>query len=115
MAVIPLVSETKMADVGKLISLGNLLARKVTGFVLPTTSATFILSRAFGADCRTRIAHIYSHLRKTHSLSHFHLQRQHTLTLLHINFQRKHSLSLSLSLSSLSLSLSPVSNTTQYA
>ena len=30
MAVIPLVPETKMMDVGKLISLGNLLARKVT-------------------------------------------------------------------------------------
>ena len=30
MAVIPLVPETKMVDVGKLISLGNLLVRKVT-------------------------------------------------------------------------------------
>ena len=30
MAVIPLVSETKMVDVDKLISLGNLLDRKVT-------------------------------------------------------------------------------------
>ena len=30
MAVIPLVPETNMADVGKLISLENLLVRKVT-------------------------------------------------------------------------------------
>ena len=30
MAVIPLVSETKMVDVGELISLENLLVRKVT-------------------------------------------------------------------------------------
>ena len=30
MAVMPLVPETKMADAGKLISLGNLLVRKVT-------------------------------------------------------------------------------------
>ena len=69
MAVIPLVSETKMADVGKLISLGNLLVRKVTWLVLTTTSATLILSRAFGADCMTRIANIYSHLPRTHSLT----------------------------------------------
>ena len=68
MAVIPLVSETKMADVGKLISLGNLLVRKVTWLVLTTTSAALILSRAFGADCRTRIAYIYSRLQRTHSL-----------------------------------------------
>ena len=33
MDVMPLVPETKMADVGKLISLGNLLVRKVTLFV----------------------------------------------------------------------------------
>ena len=36
----PLVPETKIADVGKLISLGNLLARKTTCIVLTTTSAT---------------------------------------------------------------------------
>ena len=53
---LPLVPETKMADVCKLVSLGNLLARKV----LTTTSATLILSRAFGADCVTWIAYIYS-------------------------------------------------------
>ena len=47
MSVIPLVPEAKMADIGKLISLGNLLVRKVTWFVLTTTSAALILSRAF--------------------------------------------------------------------
>ena len=35
---LPLVSETKMVDVGKLISLRNLLVRKVTWFMLTTTS-----------------------------------------------------------------------------
>ena len=30
MAVIPLIPETKMAEVGKLISLGNLLVRKIS-------------------------------------------------------------------------------------
>ena len=58
MAVMPLVSETKMADVGKLISLGNLLARKFTWLVLTTTSTTLIWSRTFGADCMTRITYI---------------------------------------------------------
>ena len=40
MAVMPLVTETKMADVGRLISLGNLLVRKVILFVFTTMSAT---------------------------------------------------------------------------
>ena len=125
MAVIPLVPETKMADVSKLISLRNLLVRKVTWFVLTTTSATLILSRAFEANCMTRIAFIYFRLPRTHSL-HFDLQSQHplshsftfslpetrhTLSLLHFNFLRKHSLILSILTSrdgtlSLSLSLS---------
>ena len=110
MAVIPLVPET---NVGKLISLGNLLVRKVMWLMLTTRSANLILSRVFGADCTTRIAYIYLRLTETHSLSHFHLQRQHTLTLfhddlqrqlaqtlslLHFDFQRQLSLSLSLSL-----------------
>ena len=82
----PLVPETKMTDVGKLISFGNLLVRKVTWLLLTTTSATLILSRAFGAGCMTRIAYIYSRLPNTHSL-HFDLQSQHT-----------HSLSLTFSL-----------------
>ena len=47
MAVMPLVSETKMADVGKLISLGNLLARKTMWLVYTTTPATSILSLVF--------------------------------------------------------------------
>ena len=86
MAVMPLVPETKMADVGKLISLGNLLVRKVTLFVLTTTSATSILSCEFGADCMTRISYIYSRLLRTHSF-HFDSQRQHTL--LHCDLQRQ--------------------------
>ena len=53
-------------------------------------------SRAFGADCMTRIVYIYSRLPRTHSLSHFHFQRQHTLTF-SISTQRQHTLSLSLS------------------
>ena len=57
-----LILETKMADVGKPISLGNLLVRKTTWLVLTTTSATLILSRVFGADCMTRIVYIYSRL-----------------------------------------------------
>ena len=81
-----LVPETKMADVGKLISLGNLLARKTTWLVLTTTSATLILSSDFGADCMTRIAHIYSRLSRTHSF-HFDSQRQHAL--LHCDLQRQ--------------------------
>ena len=60
MAVMSLVPETKMADVGKLISLGNLLVRKFTWLVLTTTPETFIWSRAFGVDHTTRIAYIYS-------------------------------------------------------
>ena len=66
MVVRPLVPETKIADVGKLISLENLLVRKVTWLVLTTTSATLILSRDFGADCITRIAYIYSRLSRIH-------------------------------------------------
>ena len=45
MDVMPLVPETKMADVSILISLGNLLARRTSWLVLTTTSATSILSR----------------------------------------------------------------------
>ena len=58
MAVMPLVPETKTADVGKLISLRKLIVWKATWLVLTTTSATLILSRTFGADCMTRIADI---------------------------------------------------------
>ena len=68
-AVMPLVPEAKMADVGKLISLGNLLVRKITWLVLTTTSETLILSHAIRADCMTRIAYIYSRLPRTHSLT----------------------------------------------
>ena len=47
MAVIPFVPETKTVDVGKLISLENLLVRKVTWLLLTTTFAPLTLSRAF--------------------------------------------------------------------
>ena len=67
MAVMPLVPVTKMVNVGKLIRLGNLLVRKVTWLVFTTSSATLISSRAFGADCMTRIAYIYSRLPRTHT------------------------------------------------
>ena len=80
MAVMPLVPETKMADVGKLISPGNLLTRKTTWVVLTTTSATSILSRVFGAYCMTKIS--INILIFQHSFS------------FHYNFQREHSHSL---------------------
>ena len=66
MAVIPLVPETKMRDVAKLTSLENLLIRKITWFLLTSTSAALILSRAFGAEHMIRIAYIYSRLPRTH-------------------------------------------------
>ena len=65
----PLVPETKMADVDKLICFENLLVRIITWFVPPTTSVTLILSRAFGADHMSRISDIYSRLTITHSLT----------------------------------------------
>ena len=43
----PLISETKMADVGKLISLANQLTRKTTWLMLTTPAATSILSCVF--------------------------------------------------------------------
>ena len=57
MAVMPLVPETKMAGVGKLISLGQ---EKNTWLVLTTTSTTSILSRVFVTYCMTRIVNKYS-------------------------------------------------------
>ena len=50
----PLVPKTKMADVGKLISLWKLLVRKDTWLMLTTTSATFVSrfwSRLHDKDC----------------------------------------------------------------
>ena len=88
MVVIPLVPETKMANVSKLISLGNLLVRKVTWFVLTTTSPSLILSRAFGPDRMTRIAYIYSRLPRTHSFTFSLAETAHSLSLLHFDFQK---------------------------
>ena len=60
-----------MVDVSKLISFGNLLVRKVTWFMLSTTSAHLSLcprkiNGVFGADHITRIS---SRLTITHSLT----------------------------------------------
>ena len=86
MDVMPLVPETKMADVSILISPRNLFARKTTWLVLKTTFATSIFSRVFGAYSMTRIFYKYRHLSTPLSffshfhLSYFHLQDQHTLS-----------------------------------
>ena len=74
-----LIPETKMVDVGKLISLENLSVRKITRFVLTTTSAPLILFHAFGANHMTRVSHIYSRLAVT--LSHLLTSRDSTLSL----------------------------------
>ena len=74
----PLIPETKMADVGKLISVGNLLAWKNMWLVLTTTSVTSILSRIFGANYMTRIVYKYSHL-PTLILFHIFTYRVNTL------------------------------------
>ena len=55
--------------VSKLISPRNLLVRKVTRFVVTTTSANLILSNEFGAYRMTRIVYIYSRLPRTLSLT----------------------------------------------
>ena len=111
MAGMPLVPETKMADVGKLISVRNLVVKKVTWLVLTTTFATLILSRDFGADCVTRIAYIYSCFSRTHSF-HFDSQRQHTL--LHRDSQRQLTLSFLTSRdNTLSLSLLHLTSSSQ--
>ena len=91
MAVIPLVPKTNMVDVGKLISLGNLLVKKVhvrcaLNYVRDFDSVLHIWSRL----------HNKNYLPRTHSLSHFPLQRQHTLTLSFLT-SRDSTLSLSLS------------------
>ena len=89
----------------KLISLGNLLVKKVMWLVLTTTCATLILSRAFGANCMRRIAYIYSRLPRTHSLTFF-INSESTLSFVlsavtygDNTHTHTHTLSLSLSLS----------------
>ena len=102
MALMPLVPETNMADVGKLISLGNLLVRKLTWLVLTTTSEVLISvprfwGRLHDKDClyilssfknslfpfrftETTCSHTLRLTETTHSF-HFDFQRQHTLSL----------------------------------
>ena len=77
MAVMPLVPETKMVDVGKLISLGNLLVRKVC-------NSDFV--RRFWSQLHDKNC--------LYILSFFHFKSQRQLTLLHYNFQRQLTLSI---------------------
>ena len=86
MAVILLVPETKVANVGKLIKFGNLLIRTVMWLVLTTMSVTLILSHTFGADCMTRIAYLL-------------VFQELTISYIVTSRDNTHSLSLSLSLS----------------
>ena len=94
MDVIPLVPETKMADISILISLGNLLARRTTWLLLKTTSPTSISSRVFGAYYMTTILYKYAHLPtlSLFSFSQFHLESQH-ITLSHFHLPGQHTLS----------------------
>ena len=100
----PLFPETKMADVGKLISLGNLLARKTTWFVLTTTFATSILFRDFGQELpiytlvfQELILSISTH--RDNTLSYTATYRDNSLLFILTHRDNTHSLSLSLSLS----------------
>ena len=79
MDVMSLVPQTKMVDVAKLNSLGNLLARRTTCLMLRTTSATSIFSHVFGAYSMTRIPYKYFVFQHFSSFSPFYLQGQHTL------------------------------------
>ena len=119
MAVIPLVPETKMVDVGKLISLGKLLVRKVLWFVFTTTSATLVLSHVFGVDCMTRIAYILSSSKNSFSFRFFTyrdslhplLSLSHILTSSSQPHENVYICNLFLSYSALSVRLLSASNT----
>ena len=89
MAVISLLPETKIVDAGKLISLGNLLVRKIMWFVLSTTFAPLILSRAFGADHMIRIC-LYILSSSNNSFSHVLTYRDCTLFLFLTHFDSTH-------------------------
>ena len=78
--VMPLVPETKIADVSIVISLGNLLTRRITWLLPKTTPSNSILSRVFGANNMTRILYKYANLPTFTLFLHFHLQSQHTLS-----------------------------------
>ena len=94
MAVMPLVPETKMADVGKLISLGKLLVRKVTWLVLTTTSATLICPAHLEPTVWQGLP-VYTLVFQALTLLHCDLQGQHTHTHTHTHTYT-HTLSLSL-------------------
>ena len=93
MAVMPLVPETKMVDVSKLISLGNLLVRKVTWFVFTTTSATLIFFPAILETTAWQELPINTLVFQELILFHFNSQRQYTL--LHCDIQTRLTLSVS--------------------
>ena len=102
MAVMPLVSETKMVDVGKLISLGILLVRKVTWLVLTTTSVTWIFVRWFWSWLHDK-NYLYIHssfknsffpFRLTETTRSLSLRLTKTTHFFHFDFQRQHTLSL---------------------
>ena len=80
MDIMPLVPETKMADVSILISRGNLLTRRTTWLVPKRTSATSISSCVFGAYSMTRILYNYARLPTLTLFSHFHPQGQHAFS-----------------------------------
>ena len=93
MAVMPYVPKTKMADIGKLIRLGSLLARKTMWFVLTSTSTTSILSHIFGAYYMTRLVYKYTHLPTPPSFTFSLAESTYSF---HCDFQREHSHSLHL-------------------
>ena len=86
MAVMPLVPETKMADVGKLIS----HVVSTHNYVCTFDFVLRIWSWLHDKDCLYILSSSKNTLspfwltETTHSLSHFHLQRQHTLSLSYI-------------------------------
>ena len=97
MAMMPLVPETKMKDVGKVISVGNLLVRKVTCLVLTTTSATLIFvpciwSRLHDKDClyilsspKNSLSYTVTYRDSTHTLT-LSVSLSVSLFLLHFDF-----------------------------
>ena len=95
-AVMPLVPETKMADIAKLIDLRNLLAWRTTWLMLRNTSTTSILSRVFRAYSMTRILYKYFVFQHSSSFSPFYLQGQGQHTLFSVTSREK-TLTLSIS------------------
>ena len=95
MAVLPLVPKTNMADVGKLISFGNLLVMKVMCLCSQLRPQLWFCSVHLVPTAWRELLLVFqaltlSHFSLTeiaHSL-HLNLQRPHTLFLLHFDFQQ---------------------------